>query len=73
MDNVRGDNKMNYILVDTLNIDNEDKEYLIRLGTKKELVEDRKWLNFIDKFIGKFKKGRYVIVREDKLYDIKEE
>lgn len=58
---------MNFILIDTLNIDNEEKEYFIRLGTKKELIQDKKWLNYIDKWLGCYIKGRYVIVREDVL------
>lgn len=58
---------MNYVLIDTLNIDNEDKEYFIRLGAKKDLIKDKKLLNFIDKFMGEFKNGRYVIVREDEI------
>lgn len=58
---------MNYVLIDTLNIDNEDKEYFIRLGAKKDLIKDKKLLNFIDKFTGEFKNGRYVIVREDEI------
>lgn len=61
---------MVYVLVDTLNIDNEENEYLIGLGSKKELLETKKWLNLVDKFIGQFSRGRYVIVKENELYDI---
>ena len=61
---------MVYVLVDTLNIDSEENEYLIGLGSKKELLETKKWLNLIDKFIGQFSRGRYVIVKENELYDI---
>lgn len=58
---------MNYILIDTLNIDNEDKEYLIGLGTKKELQERIPWLILSDKLNKEYIKGRYKIVKEDKL------
>ena len=61
---------MVYVLVDTLNIDSEENEYLIGLGSKKELLETKKWLNLINKFIGQFSRGRYVIVKENELYDI---
>ncbi len=40
------------------------------VNTKRELKKWKKELNLIDKFIGEFRKGRYRIIREDKLYDI---
>lgn len=58
---------MNYILIDTLNIDNEEKEYFIGLGTKKELQERIPWLILSDKLNKEYIKRRYLIVREDKL------
>lgn len=58
---------MDYILIDTLNIDNEEKEYLIGLGTKKELQERIPWLVLYDKLNKEYLKDRYIIVREDSL------
>lgn len=58
---------MNYILIDTLNIDNEEKEYFIGLGTKKELQERIPGLILSDKLNKEYIKRRYLIVREDKL------
>lgn len=58
---------MDYILIDTLNIDNEEKEYLIGLGTEKELQERISWLVLYDKLNKEYLKDRYIIVREDSL------
>ena len=58
---------MDYILIDTLNIDNEEKEYLIGLGTKNELQERIPWLVLYDKLNKEYLKDRYIIVREDSL------
>lgn len=61
---------MSFVMIDLVALDDEDKDYIMGINTKRELRKWKKELNLIDKFIGEFRKGRYRIIREDKLYDI---